>query len=137
MDVRRIAVVDNDRVYLGVIRDLLEDEGFAVLTHDDLASGCAFLKQQRPELAIVDILQQREPLGLTLLAGLRQDPELRGLPVIVVSADELLLRERAGDLQAAGFGLLPKPFDFQELLALITRTLAHAAPSLTTAAAAD
>ena len=62
MDVRRIAVVDNDRVYLGVIRDLLEDEGFAVLTHDDLASGCTFLRQHRPELAIVDILQQREPL---------------------------------------------------------------------------
>jgi DNA-binding response OmpR family regulator len=136
MDVRRIAVVDNDRVYLGVIRDLLEDEGFAVLTHDDLASGCTFLKQQRPELAIVDILQQREPLGLTLLASLREDPELRALPVIVVSADELLLRERAGDLQADGFALLAKPFDFQELLALISRGLAGA-PHLTTAAAAD
>jgi DNA-binding response OmpR family regulator len=134
MDVRRVAVVDNDRVYLRVMRDLLEDEGFEVLTHDDLASGCAFLKQDRPELAIVDILQQREPLGLTLLASLRQEPELRHLPVIIVSADELLLREQGADLQAAGFGLLVKPFDFQELLALIRRSLA-AAPSLTTAAA--
>jgi hypothetical protein len=38
------------------IRDLLEDEGFAVLTHDDLETGCSFLRQQHPDPVLVDIL---------------------------------------------------------------------------------
>jgi CheY-like chemotaxis protein len=112
MEKRRIAVVDNDRAYLEVIRDLLEDEGVAVLTHDDLGTGCSFLGQQRPDLVIVDILQQREPLGLTLLAGLLQDADLRTLPVMVVSADERILREHAAQFQADSFAVLGKPFDF-------------------------
>jgi DNA-binding response OmpR family regulator len=74
MDGRRIAVLDNDRIYLEIIRDLLEDEGFAVLAHDELGTGCSFLGPQRPDLVLVDILQQREPLGLTLLGGLFQVP---------------------------------------------------------------
>jgi CheY-like chemotaxis protein len=128
MDTRRIAVVDNDRVYLEVIRDLLEDEGFAVLTHDDLGTGCGFLRQEHPDLVIVDILQQREPLGLSLLAGLLQDADLRHLPVMVVSADERILREHAAQFQTDGFAVLGKPFDVHELLQLIGETLNLSAP---------
>src|SRR5919199_4614520 len=100
MDTRRIAVVDNDRIYLEIIRDLLEDEGLTVLTHDDLRTGCTFLSQVRPDLVIVDILQQREPLGLALLADLLQDVALRALPVIVVSADEFILNEHGAQFHA-------------------------------------
>jgi CheY-like chemotaxis protein len=123
MDMRRIAVVDNDRVYLEIIRDLLEDEGFTVLTHEDLRTGCTFLRQVHPDLVIVDILQQRKPLGLTLLADLLQDVELRALPVIVVSADEFILNEHGAQFHADGFAILGKPFDFQELLAVISQNL--------------
>jgi DNA-binding response OmpR family regulator len=137
MDVRRIAVLDNDRIYLEIIRDLLQDEGFAVVTHDDLSSGCGFLRQQRPDLVIVDILQQREPLGLVLLASLLQDVELRVLPVIVVSADEMTLREHAEQFQADGFAVLGKPFDVQELLRVIRRVLNLSAPLPTGTASAD
>jgi CheY-like chemotaxis protein len=120
---RRIAVVDNDRTYLEIIRDLLEDEGYIVVTHDDLSTGCTFLKQVRPDLVIVDILQQRKPLGLTLLADLRQDGATRALPVIVVSADAFILKDYAAQFHADGFAILGKPFEFQELVTVISQTL--------------
>ena len=137
LDRCRIAVVDNDRVYLEVIRDLLEDEGFSVVTHDDLETGCGFLRKQPADLVIVDILQQREPLGLSLLTSLLQDDELRNLPVIVVSADERILREHAAQFQADGFAVLGKPFDFQELLRVICQALNLSTPRLASPSSAD
>jgi CheY-like chemotaxis protein len=129
MDMRRIAVVDNDRIYLEIIRDLLEDEGYSVLTHDDLRTGCSFVRQVRPDLVIVDILQQRKPLGLTLLADLLQDAVTRALPVIVVSADEFILKDYAAQFHADGFQVLGKPFQVQELLTAISQGLRVSMPS--------
>jgi CheY-like chemotaxis protein len=134
MDMRRIAVVDNDRIYLEIIRDLLEDEGYTVLTHDDLRTGCSFVRQVRPDLVIVDILQQRKPLGLTLLADLLQDPLTRDVPVIVVSADEFILKDYATQFHADGFQILGKPFQVQDLLAVISDGLRV---SMTSAAVTD
>lgn len=131
---RRIAVVDNDRIYLEIIRDLLEDEGYTVLTHDDLRTGCSFVRQVRPDLVIVDILQQRKPLGLTLLADLLQDPLTRDVPVIVVSADEFILKDYATQFHADGFQILGKPFQVQDLLAVISDGLRV---SMTSAAVTD
>jgi CheY-like chemotaxis protein len=134
MDMRRIAVVDNDRIYLEIIRDLLEDEGYTVLTHDDLRTGCSFVRQVRPDLVIVDILQQRKPLGLTLLADLLQDPLTRDVPVIVVSADEFILKDYATQFHADGFQILGMPFQVQDLLAVISDGLRV---SMTSAAVTD
>ena len=78
---RRIAILDNEPLYLEIIQDLLQDEGFEVITLGDLRAGYAFVQQQHPDLLIVDLLQQREPLGLTLLVALRQDLQLRGCRV--------------------------------------------------------
>jgi CheY-like chemotaxis protein len=129
MDMPRIAVVDNDRIYLEIIRDLLEDEGYTVLTHDDLRTGCSFVRQVRPDLVIVDILQQRKPLGLTLLADLLEDGATRALPVIVVSADEFILKDYAAQFRADGFQILGKPFQVQELLTVISERLTVGMPS--------
>jgi CheY-like chemotaxis protein len=119
----RIAILDNEPVYLDVIRDVLQDEGFEVVTLDDLRPGYAFVQQQRPDLVIVDLLQQREPLGLALLAALRQDPQLRELPVVVASADEQTLRERAEQFRTDGCAVLGKPFEIEDLLCLIRQLL--------------
>ena len=125
---RRIAVLDNEPVYLDVIQDLLQDEGFEVVTLADLRAGYAFVQQQHPDLVIVDLLQQREPLGLALLAALRQDPQLRQLPVVVASADERTLRARAEQFRAAGCAVLSKPFDVEDLLRLIRQLLPVSGP---------
>jgi CheY-like chemotaxis protein len=85
----------------------------------------------------VDILQQREPLGLTLLGGLLQDADLRNLPIFVVSADEMLPREHAGQFQADGFVVVGKPFDFQELLCVICQTLHLSAPRVASMSLAE
>jgi DNA-binding response OmpR family regulator len=135
--VRRIAVLDNNRDYLEIVQDLLQDEGFAVVTHEDLSSGYGFVQQQRPDLAIVDILQHREPLGLNLLVALRQDAELRALPVVVASADEPTLRQHADQFEAEGFAVLSKPFDLEELLRVVCQALDQSGPLPTTAAVAD
>jgi DNA-binding response OmpR family regulator len=127
----RVAVVDDDPSCLQLVRELLEDEGFEVETLDDLRGGYEFIKACEPDLIILDLVQERQPIGLGVLAALAQDPSLRGVPLIVVSADAVRLQQLASGLEDQGFSTLGKPFDLHVLVELVRPTLLRAGPTRT------
>ena len=122
----RIAVVDDDQSCLQLVRELLEDEGFEVTTLDDLRDGYEFIKACQPDLAILDLVQERRPIGLGILAAVAEDEHLRGLPLIVVSADALRLQHLGRGLADGGVAVLSKPFDLQALIDLVRQSLLRA-----------
>jgi DNA-binding response OmpR family regulator len=126
----RIAVVDDDPYCLEIVRELLEDEGFEVLTHDDVRGGYLFIQERQPDLAIMDLVQARQPVGLGLLSALREDLHLRRLPTIVVSADANRLQRLGTDFaHHPAFATLHKPFDLQEMLEMVRRLLFDTLPA--------
>jgi PAS domain S-box-containing protein len=78
-------------------------------------------RRQRPDLILTDVMMPRLD-GFGLLAAVRNDPTLRGVPVIVLSA-------RAGDeakvegLQSGADDYLIKPFSARELLARVAANI--------------
>ena len=124
----RIAVVDDDRSCLQLVRELLEDEGYEVSTLDDLREGYQFIKACQPDLVVLDLIQDRKPVGLGVLAAVAEDEHLRGVPLIVVSADALRLRHLRRGLQDEGVAILSKPFDLQALVDLVRQCLLRAGP---------
>ncbi|WP_088342730.1 MULTISPECIES: response regulator [Rhodomicrobium] len=82
------------------------------------------LRLRRPDLVLTDIMMPRLD-GFGLLRAIREDPELRDLPVIVLSA-------RAGadasieGLAAGADDYLAKPFSARELIARVDSALAMA-----------
>ena len=60
---QRIAILDNERAQLQILEELLESEGYAVTTLDDLRQGYVFVKDGRPALIILDLVQDRQPVG--------------------------------------------------------------------------
>ncbi len=80
------------------------------------------IRRERPDLLLADVMMP-ELDGFGLLAAVRSDPDLAGLPVILVSA-------RAGDeareqgLEARADDYVVKPFRTRELLARIEQQLA-------------
>ena len=80
-----------------------------------------FIRTQRPDLLLSDVMMPALD-GLELLTVIRNDPELRTLPVILLSA-------RAGEearvegLNAGADAYLIKPFAAQELIARVSATL--------------
>ena len=86
--------------------------------------GLRLARAERPELVLLDI-QLPDMNGFEVLAQMREDPALRALPVVAVSANAL---QRDIDAAlAAGFNAyLTKPVVMEELLAVVRQALAPA-----------
>jgi len=119
---RHILVVDDDPAIQGAISLLLEREGFSVTCASNGAEALRALRAgDDPALILLDLMM---PVmnGQELRRALQGDPGLVGIPVVVLSAtpgDEVradLLPPRA---------VMPKPFDIDELLAVVERHRLH------------
>lgn len=120
----RIALVDDDTVFLNLLRDLLEvTEGYAVSIHKVWADAYREIKEQRPDVVLLDIVMEQEERGWEILELLTLDPETRPIPVIVCSAAIHSLHAHQELLDRYGVLALPKPFDLQALLDRVQRAL--------------
>ncbi len=123
----RIAVIDDDTVFVDLMHDLLANgEGYEVVSSSQWIQSYEFIKNSSPDLVILDLMMGREQAGWAILQLLRQDPTTAPIPVILCSAAEPALRQRAYRLDGlAGVEAVPKPFDVDHLLGVIARLLAQ------------
>src|SRR5439155_7781262 len=90
----RIVVIDDDAVFIDLMRDLLANgEGYEVVTTAQWLNSFEFIKEVAPDLVILDLMLGRDQTGLTVLELLREDPSTAGIPVILCSAAEPALRK--------------------------------------------
>jgi signal transduction histidine kinase/CheY-like chemotaxis protein len=117
----RILLVDDSADMREYIRRLLVDRGFAVEAVADGEAALAAARRRKPDLVLSDVMMPRLD-GFGLLAALRGDEHLRGLPIILLSA-------RAGEearvegLDAGADDYVSKPFAARELLARVRANL--------------
>jgi CheY-like chemotaxis protein len=120
----RIAVINDDTVFLDLMRDLLETEGgYEALICREWEDAHGFVKEQNPALLILDIRIGGEERGWTILNLLTLDPTTRHIPIIVCSAAIQSLHEHQDLLSKYGICALPKPFDLDALLETVARML--------------
>jgi two-component system phosphate regulon response regulator PhoB len=121
----RIAVIDDDAVFLDLMQDLLGvGEGYDVVTSSDWLDSFGFLKQTQPDLVILDLMMGREQTGWAILELLHEDATTRDIPVIVCSAAAPALDQHADRLRHRMVSAMAKPFDVDVLLVEIERMLA-------------
>lgn len=113
----RVAVINDDTVFLDLMRDLLEQEAdYEVLICKEWDSAYQFIRNELPDLIIQDIRIGGEEHGWTILNLLTLDPVTRPIPKIVCSAAIQSLHEHQPWLSQYGIRALPKPFDLDTLL---------------------
>lgn len=119
---RTVLVVDDTPSLLDVVRDCLQDEGYRVVTSLSARDAHRLAIEERPDAIMLDVVMP-EMSGWEVLAQLRADPRTATLPVVVCTAwvEEALgrLAELQGEKGDRQLGLLPKPFDVEELLDVI------------------
>src|SRR5205085_6611568 len=119
-----ILVIDDDATARELIADHLKAEGFSVVTAAGGVEGLKLAKELRPTAITLDVMMP-DLDGWSVLAALRQDPELADTPVIMVTiVDE---HRRGIALGAAGY--LTKPIDRERLHRLVTRFRAPVRPT--------
>ena len=113
----RILVVDDTPVLLDVIRECLEGEGYQVRTCLESRYAVEVARAERPDVIMLDVVMP-EVSGWEVLAALREDPSFRRTPVIVCTAYVSEALGRLAELKGPDqhLGLLPKPFEVEELL---------------------
>jgi two-component system, sensor histidine kinase and response regulator len=116
-----IAVVNDDSAFLHLMYELLTDEGYNCWLHTVGATAYDKIREEMPDLVILDIRMDNEESGWQVLDLLRLDPETHEIPVIVCSADTQQLREKEQRLEDKHATSLEKPFDLPELLAKVRR----------------
>ena len=119
-----IYLVEDDDSIRKLVVYALESQGFAAQGFSRPGEFRAALRQQRPELVLLDIMLPEED-GLSLLGSLRADPATRTLPIIMLTAKNSEY-DRAYGLDAGADDYISKPFGMMELLARVRAVLRRA-----------
>jgi CheY-like chemotaxis protein len=126
----RILVVDDTPAVLDVVRKVLESEGYHVATCLESRHAVRMAQEERPDLIMLDVVMP-EVSGWEVLAKLRADPSFVRTPVIVCTAYVAEALGRLAELKGPDqhLGLLPKPFDVEELIEVVGSVTSAALPS--------
>lgn len=118
MSATRVLVVEDDPSVRGLLHTLLSAEGYDVSTASDGLAGLVKATSTRPALVLLDLMMP-DLGGVRVLEELREDPELSGTPVIVVTGkvDAVPgMRELLGEES-----VFIKPFAVAELLTRVAQ----------------
>jgi len=90
----KILVVDDDPDFAEYTRIVLESQGYVVRTAATTELALQMMRQDKPDVALLDVMMSYVLDGLNLTRQMRDDPELRTIPVIMISA--IVSKEEAG-----------------------------------------
>ena len=109
----RILVVEDNPLNRELLCDWLETEGYEVASTADLKAAFELVRSQQPHAVLLDI-QVGADDGLALATWIRQEPNVREIPVIAVTA-HAMAEERQRILEGGCNACLSKPIDFAAL----------------------
>ena len=93
-DLRKIVVIEDNNDAARLISRILRARGsYEVLLADNGASGIEMVREHRPDLVITDLMMPGVD-GFTVIDTLKSDQALSRIPIVVITAKELTVRER-------------------------------------------
>lgn len=80
---KRILIVDDDPDFAQSNKDLLEANGYEVLTADNGTAGLALAKKEKPDLMILDVMMATDTEGFEVSRKIPESPELKKMKVLL------------------------------------------------------
>jgi len=122
-----ILSIDDSPTILRLVEMILTNAGFTVRTAAGGAKGIELARQLHPDVVLVDFIMP-EVNGFQVSKTLREDPETRDIPIILVSSKG----EAVGEQFVQTLGIhhyLTKPFQPDQLVAEVRTALEAGAPA--------
>ena len=118
---KTILIVEDNELNMKLFHDLLEAHGYETVQAKDGMEVLDLAREHRPNLILMDI-QLPEVSGLEVTRWLKEDDELKSIPVIAVTAfamkgDEEKIRE--GGCEA----YIAKPISVKSFMGVIEKVL--------------
>ncbi len=94
---KTVLIVEDNELNMKLFHDLLEAHGYATLQTKDGMEALKIARESRPDLILMDI-QLPEVSGLEVTKWIKEDDDLKSIPVIAITAfamkgDEEKIRE--------------------------------------------
>jgi len=116
---KTVMIVEDNELNMKLFRDLLEAHGYHTVGTRDGIDALDLARKHRPDLVLMDI-QLPEVSGLEVTRWLKEDPELKAIPVVAVTAFAMKSDEeriRQGGCEA----YLSKPISVAKFIETIRR----------------
>jgi DNA-binding NarL/FixJ family response regulator len=117
----QLLLVDDEPGLREAVKEYLQDSGFTVQVASNAGDAWQMLQKNQPDLVISDVMMPKVD-GYQFLKQLRDDPRFKNLPVVFLTARGMT-SDRIQGYQAGCDAYLPKPFDPEELEAIVKNLL--------------
>ncbi len=85
MSKKKILLVDDDADFVESNKDLLEAQGYDIITAADGESGLQLALKERPDLMLLDVMMAHDTEGFEISRKIPENPELKDMKVILVT----------------------------------------------------
>ena len=110
---KTVLVVEDEPDAAELFAEMMRVSGFHVVKMFSSAPAIHMLAQEKPDVVILDVMMP-DVSGLEVLKYIRREPELKNIPVIVVSAKSMPSDIRTG-MEAGASMYLTKPVGYLDL----------------------
>jgi len=126
----QLLLVDDEPGLREAVKDYLQETGFTVQVASNAREGWELVQRSTPDLVISDIMMPQVD-GYQFLKQLREDARFKTLPVVFLTAKGMTT-DRIQGYQAGVDAYLSKPFDPDELVAIVENLLERRAATTQT-----
>lgn len=131
----KILVIDDSRVIRMRVRDMLPQGNFEVVEAKDGVEGMEAIRNQRPNLIMLDFLLPRMS-GWEVFQEIQAQPDLQKIPLVLMSGRKEEVTEKMSE-PFEFFEFIQKPFEQKELIEAIKSAMVKARKVRPTAATAS
>ena len=119
---KKILIIEDEEIILELLQRKLAKEGYEVSVAGDGEEGLKVMKEVKPHLILLDIVMPKMG-GFEVMEEMQKDPELKEIPVIVVSnSGQPVEIDRAQALGAKDW-LIKTTFDPQEVIDKVVKQI--------------
>lgn len=131
---KKILIIDDDPDVVLFLSTMLKDHGYGTIDAHDGQEGLEKAKEELPDLILLDLMMPKKS-GISLLSDLREENNLKKIPVIMVTGVsgetgidlESFFQKNSTAGEDSGAmrpeGLIEKPVDPEKLLSLVKKAL--------------
>ena len=118
-----VMLIEDEPNIMEAIRFILSRDGWKVSCHSDGATALAAIQRSTPDVVVLDVMLPNRS-GFDVLKDMREDPALKDLPVLMLTAKgQAKDRERAALLGSNEF--MTKPFSNAEVRDRLRAMVSH------------
>lgn len=117
----KVLIIDDEMHIVELLRFNLETSGYKTIYSYDGFDGFIKAKEEKPDLILLDWMLPNIS-GIEVLKKIRQDAELKKIPVIMLTAKNME-DDKVEGLEVGADDYITKPFSIKELLARITSVM--------------